>query len=57
MLILGTGPASPKTSTHIGIVEKVTGGYVTTIDGNSGDRVRRVTRKLGPGVFYGGVRP
>lgn len=32
----------PKASEHVGIVERVFGGAITTIDGNYGDRVSRV---------------
>jgi len=57
VLLFGTGPQSPSTSTHIGIVEKVSGDTVTLIEGNSGDGVRRNTHSLGSGEFYGGVHP
>lgn len=57
VLLFGTGPQSPQTSTHIGIVEKVEGNRVTLIEGNSGDRVRRNTHVLSPSTFYGGVHP
>ncbi len=57
VLLFGTGPQSPSTSTHIGIVESVHGGHVTMIEGNSADQVRRVTHPLSTSVFYGGVHP
>ncbi|GAB3741605.1 hypothetical protein GCM10027598_72520 [Amycolatopsis oliviviridis] len=57
VLLFGTGPQSPSTSTHIGIVEKVEGNKVTMIEGNSGDAVRRNTHTLSGSTFYGGVRP
>ncbi|AUI59474.1 CHAP domain-containing protein [Amycolatopsis sp. BJA-103] len=57
VLLFGTGPQSPSTSTHIGIVEKVEGDKVTMIEGNSGDSVRRNTHTLSSATFYGGVRP
>lgn len=57
VLLFGTGPQSPSTSTHIGIVESVHGGQVTLIEGNSADQVRRVTHPLSTSVFYGGVHP
>lgn len=57
VLLFGTGPQSPQTSTHIGIVEKVDGDRVTLIEGNSGDQVRRVTHTLSSSTFYGGVHP
>ncbi|ONI90191.1 CHAP domain-containing protein [Saccharothrix sp. ALI-22-I] len=57
VLLFGSGPGSPATSTHIGIVEKVSGGTVTLIEGNSGDSVRRNTHRLGSATFYGGVHP
>jgi uncharacterized protein YukE len=57
VLLFGTGPESPDTSTHIGIVESVDGDQVTLIEGNSSDRVQRVTHSLSGGEFYGGVHP
>ncbi len=57
VLLFGTGPQSPSTSTHIGIVEKVEGDKVTMIEGNSGDSVCRNTHTLSSATFYGGVRP
>ncbi|MFC6088527.1 CHAP domain-containing protein [Saccharothrix lopnurensis] len=57
VLLFGTGPGSPATSKHIGIVEKVSGGTVTLIEGNSGDAVRRNTHRLSSATFYGGVHP
>jgi peptidoglycan DL-endopeptidase CwlO len=57
VLLFGTGPQSPSTSTHIGIVESVHNGQVTMIEGNSADQVRRVTHPLSTSVFYGGVHP
>ncbi len=57
VLLFGTGPQSPQTSTHIGIVESVHGDRVTLIEGNSGDQVRRVTHTLSSATFYGGVHP
>ena len=60
VLLFGTGPDSPSTSKHIGVVEKVDGDTVTTIEGNAGpstDRVVREQHKLSAGTFYGGVHP
>ncbi len=57
VLLFGTGPDSPQTSTHIGIVESVHGNEVTLIEGNSSDRVQRVTHTLSGATFYGGVHP
>ncbi|HUQ59134.1 CHAP domain-containing protein [Lentzea sp.] len=57
VLLFGTGPQSPATSKHIGIVEKVDGDTVTLIEGNSGDQVRRNTHQLSRTKFYGGVHP
>jgi peptidoglycan DL-endopeptidase CwlO len=57
VLLFGTGPQSPQTSTHIGIVESVNGDKVTLIEGNSSDQVRRVTHTLSGSTFYGGVHP
>jgi hypothetical protein len=57
VLLFGTGPESPSTSTHIGIVESVDGDQVTMIEGNSSDQVQRVTHTLSGDTFYGGVHP
>ncbi|HEY7596014.1 MAG TPA: CHAP domain-containing protein [Actinophytocola sp.] len=57
VLLFGTSPNSPSTSTHIGIVESVHGDKVTLIEGNSSDRVQRVTHTLSSSTFYGGVHP
>ena len=57
VLLFGTGPESPTTSTHIGIVESVDGDQVTLIEGNSADKVRRVHHTLSSSTFYGGVHP
>lgn len=57
VLLFGTGPQNVNTSKHIGIVESVHGNQVTLIEGNSGDRVQRVTHTLSSGTFYGGVHP
>jgi cell wall-associated NlpC family hydrolase len=57
VLLFGTGPQSPTTSRHIGIVESVHGNEVTLIEGNSSDQVRRVTHTLSGSTFYGGVHP
>lgn len=57
VLLFGTGPQSPQTSTHIGIVESRNGNQVTLIEGNSADQVRRVTHTLSSSTFYGGVHP
>ncbi|GAA4616255.1 CHAP domain-containing protein [Saccharopolyspora hordei] len=57
-LLFGSGP-SQGASTHIGIIEKVEGNKITTIEGNSGDEVARRTYTLpkDAGKFYGGVHP
>lgn len=60
VLLFGTSPSSASTSKHIGVVEKVNGDTVTTIEGNTGDDPDRVMRKehqLSPDTFYGGVHP
>ncbi|MFC4856901.1 CHAP domain-containing protein [Actinophytocola glycyrrhizae] len=57
VLLFGTGPEPTDTSTHIGVVESVDGDQVTLIEGNSSDRVQRVTHSLSGGEFYGGVHP
>ncbi|WP_243788735.1 CHAP domain-containing protein [Saccharopolyspora gloriosae] len=57
-LLFGTGPDGMQ-STHIGIIEKVEDNKITTIEGNSSDKVQRVTYTLPDdlGRFYGGVHP
>ncbi|TDP96072.1 CHAP domain-containing protein [Labedaea rhizosphaerae] len=57
VLLFGSGPQNTTTSTHIAIVESVDGNTVHTIEGNSGDAVRRQTHTLSSGTFYGGVHP
>nr|WP_218862175.1 CHAP domain-containing protein [Actinopolyspora biskrensis] len=60
VLLFGTGPETPDSSHHIGVVEEVRGENVTLIEGNTGDnpdRVMRKTHKLSEDTFYGGVRP
>lgn len=57
VLLFGTGPANTRTSTHIGLVEKVAGHRVTLIEGNSANMVRRRSYTLSGHTFYGGVRP
>jgi hypothetical protein len=57
VLLFGTGPQNANTSTHIGIVESRQGNTVTLIEGNSSDRVQRVTHTLSSSTFYGGVHP
>jgi hypothetical protein len=57
VLLFGTGPSNPSTSTHIGIVVGVARGRVTLIEGNSNDAVRSHTYTLSGRTFYGGVRP
>ena len=45
-------------SDHIGIVEKVSGGMITAIEGNiSGGVVGRTTRKIGHGNIRGYAKP
>ncbi|MBB4684504.1 CHAP domain-containing protein [Amycolatopsis jiangsuensis] len=57
-ILFGTGP-SYGGSTHIGIIEKVDGHKITTIEGNASDRVERNTYVLPRDAhrFYGGVHP
>lgn len=57
VLLFGTGPQNTHTSSHIGIVESVHGDKVTLIEGNSSDKVQRVTHTLSSSTFYGGVHP
>lgn len=42
---------------HIGFVESVSGGTITTIEGNYGDSVRRRTISIGAGNIRGYARP
>jgi len=42
---------------HTGIVEKVEGGVVTTIEGNTSDQVARRTYQLGSSQIAGYGRP
>jgi hypothetical protein len=56
-LLFGTGPQNTSTSTHIGLVEKVSGSKVTLIEGNSGNKVARHTYTISTHRFYGGVHP
>lgn len=57
-LLFGTGPDQMQ-STHIGLIEKVEGNQITTIEGNSSDKVQRMTYTLPEDahMFYGGVHP
>ena len=48
---------SPGEVSHTGIVEAVTGGTITTIEGNSSDGVVRRTYPVGSGTIYGYGRP
>ncbi|ASU79067.1 CHAP domain-containing protein [Actinopolyspora erythraea] len=60
VLLFGSGPATPDSSHHIGVVEKIQGETVTLIEGNTGDNPDRVMRKrheLNENTFYGGVHP
>lgn len=60
VVLYGTGPDSPSTSKHIGVVEKVEGETITTVEGNSSpkaDRVARSEHTLSSNTFYGGVHP
>ena len=38
---------------HVGIVESVTKGTVNTVEGNSGDRVKRHSYSIGDNRIYG----
>lgn len=60
VLLFGTGPENTSTSTHIGIVERVEGNTVWTIEGNAGPGTNQVVRNkhtLSSATFYGGVHP
>lgn len=57
-ILFGTGPTYGG-SEHIGLIEKVDGNKITTIEGNSSDQVMRHTYTLPADAkkFYGGVHP
>ena len=57
-ILFGSGP-SWGGSKHIGLIEKVEGNKITTIEGNSSDQVMRHTYTLprDASMFYGGVHP
>ncbi|QIZ38401.1 CHAP domain-containing protein [Saccharopolyspora sp. ASAGF58] len=57
-LLFGTGSGHGQ-SEHIGLIEKVEGNKITTIEGNSSDQVARRTYTLPKDAdrFYGGVHP
>ena len=41
IVLYGTGPQSTSTSVHTGVVVAVGNGKITTVEGNSGDKVRK----------------
>jgi hypothetical protein len=41
IVLYGTGPDSVNTSVHTGVVVAVSGGKITTVEGNSGDKVSK----------------
>lgn len=55
-ILFGSSPQHPQ---HVGIIEKVQGHKITTIEGNSEDRVMRHTYTLPEDAdkFYAGVHP
>ncbi|WP_245633782.1 CHAP domain-containing protein [Amycolatopsis jejuensis] len=57
-ILFGDGPSWGH-SHHIGIIEKVEGNKITTIEGNADDQVERITYTLPKDLhrFYGGVHP
>jgi hypothetical protein len=57
-IMFGSGP-SWSDSRHVGLVEKVDGNQITTIEGNSDNQVMRHTYTLprDADLFYGGVHP
>ncbi|WP_238607331.1 MULTISPECIES: CHAP domain-containing protein [unclassified Amycolatopsis] len=57
-ILFGDGPSWGQ-SHHIGIIEKVEGNKITTIEGNANDQVERLTYTLPRDLhkFYGGVHP
>ena len=54
---LSVGEYKENTMGHIGLVEKVEGGYIHTIEGNSSDMVRRHKMKADSSRIYGYARP
>lgn len=63
VVLYGTGPSTPSTSTHIGVVVEVrSDGALTTVEGNFNNAVSRVGPRFpwqdtGFGPVYGFVRP
>lgn len=53
----GTSQPNNGYSDHIGYVESVSGGVITTIEGNSGEAVRRKTYRVGQACIRGFARP
>ena len=45
------------TISHTGIVESVNGSTIVTIEGNAGEMVKRINRKMNDGYTYGFGRP
>jgi hypothetical protein len=41
IVLYGTGPQSTSTSVHTGVVVAVGNGKITTVEGNSDDKVRK----------------
>lgn len=53
----GTSQPNNDYSDHIGYVESVSGGVITTIEGNSSEAVRRKTYRVGQACIRGFARP
>lgn len=53
----GTSQPNNGYSDHIGYVESVSGGVITTIEGNSSEAVRRKTYRVGQACIRGFARP
>jgi CHAP domain-containing protein len=56
MIMFGSDKQHPE---HVGLIEKVDGNKITTIEGNADDQVERITYTLPRDAkrFYGGVHP
>ena len=48
---------SAKKCSHVGIVESVNGSYITTIEGNKSDMVKRVKHDMRSNIYFGIMSP
>lgn len=53
ILLHGRGGSDAGRGNHVGIVERMDGDDVVSVDGNWGDRVARVRRPLGSALLWG----